>query len=117
MAPSLAAAALELRDELRALDVRATIEPVDINPPCAYLTVKHIEDRHLAAGVITVEWFLYLVAQPGKSVDVLRQIDELRDKVLPAFRTNGIGEAVELALPGGGKPAPAIQCTIRTKVE
>jgi len=115
---TLAEAATELRDALRLTGVRAVLEPDHINPPCVFLKIKHLEDRHLAAGVMTVEWYLYLCAPVGKLIDAYRHFDDLRAVILPAgFRTNGLGEAVELELPGGGKPVPALQCTIRTKID
>jgi hypothetical protein len=114
---TLGAAATEIRDELAAAGLRVTLEPDEINPPCVWIQLKHLEDRHLAAGVVTAEWYVYLVAPKAGSENAYNALHVMRNAVLGlGWSFVGISEGVELTIPGGGNPLPALRMTLRTQI-
>lgn len=119
-ATSLGEAAAFVRDEIKTAnpDVRVTLEPDEINPPCVWIQLDHREHKFLAGDGYIAEWNVHCIAPRVGSQRALDIIDGLFAAVSTVFDPDGEDgreEGIEITV-GSGNPLPATRFKVRTKV-
>jgi hypothetical protein len=115
--PDIAASMQGLADRLTAGGVRATIDPRDLNPPCA-LVAAPVVRWVFASGRLAVDWRLVVVVPSSGAANELKALGELLGRIAGILA----GEPVQATPadypdPGGGDPLPAYQLTWTTKTK
>lgn len=103
-----------LISDLREAGINATENPPWLNPPCAWVCARRIEEFLLCGGN-TVVFDVYLISRAIEIPNALSDLSELLEKALSALGDYDI-ESVTLdetvTLPQGGGPMPAFKITV-----
>jgi len=100
-----------LAEEIRACDVRVTIDPVGVNPPCAVVDPPTLE-RLTYGGHWNVIHQVHLVAPGGTgTADALAILDSMLDKVAQALDPSSIQPST-YTLGSTGDGAPSLTLTL-----
>lgn len=104
-------AAVELvRDRVEQSGIRAAIDPRDLNPPGAWVTIDQIRDVFLS-GPPTVDVAVYLIVADQGQRASLANLSSLLDQLL-ASGAVAVDQPIEpqgVTLPSGGSPLPALK--------
>lgn len=99
---------------LRDAGISASENPPMLNPPCAWVCARRIEEFLLCDGN-TVVFDVYLISRAIEIPNALSDLSELLKKALSALGDYEI-ESVTLdenvTLPQGGGPMPAFKITV-----
>ena len=111
MAHPLRAALDALVAQLDAAGVRATVDPRNVNPPCALVTVDRVDAT--LGGCPTVDALVLLVAP---DVGMPAALDTLGDMLDRVATVPGVSAALPDTFtgPAAGQPLPAFRLTIPT---
>lgn len=121
-------ALIDIRDAVAALvyqdgqggNIRATVDPAELNPPGVWVQIGDTEHSLARASSVVQVFHLWLVASTSVTVEAVRQIDRLRRSIVgqgALFWPDNPASWLPLTLPGDVKPLPALRLTIRTRVE
>ena len=99
-------------DKLAAAGIRATIDPRNVNPPCALVTVDRVDAT--MGGCTTVDALVLLIAP---DVGMPAALDTLGDMLDRIATIPGISAALPDTFTGptSGQPLPALRLTIPTE--
>ncbi|MCP2281066.1 hypothetical protein [Nocardia amikacinitolerans] len=98
--------------ELRAAGVRASVDPRDLNPPCAWVVGRSIAHELLGGGG-TVTADVFLIAPDAGVPQAYRTLTGLLDLALTVLEPDADTSLSEsVTLPGGGGPMPAFRLTV-----
>ena len=100
----------QVRDRVESAGIRAVIDPRDINPPCAWVTVDQVRDNVLAFNPEVDVAVLLIVPDTGHRI-ALSALSGLLDQLLSAARfvVDQPIEPESVTLPSGGSPLPAFK--------
>lgn len=103
-----------LISDLREAGIKATENPPMLNPPCAWVCARRI-DEFIFCGGGTIVFDVFLIARAIEIPNALLDLDALLQKALVALADYTI-ESVTLdenvTLPQGGGPMPAFKITV-----
>ena len=109
-----AVAMSQMADELDACDVRVTIDPVGVNPPCAVVDPPTIV--RLSMGHYNIQHTIHLVAPGGTGTrDALAILDDMLERVINAIDPDSIQPST-YTLGSTGDGAPALTITLERSV-
>lgn len=112
MALDIAAQLDTLTAALKAVDLRAAVDPRDLNPPCVWVAPRSMSHELLSGGG-TMRADLYLIAPDSGAAQALRTLSGLLDLVLAVVAPDADTSLSEsVTLPGGGQPLPAFRVTV-----
>lgn len=107
-----------LVDALRAEGLRASVEPRDLNAPCAWVTPSQTTTGMYLCGDGELRVDVYLIAPDHGYV---RSLQTLEDSLAKALQVIEPDEAVSLAesvvLPDSPNPLPAFLITVKIPVD
>lgn len=109
----------ELRDQLRAADLRAVLDGKDLNPPAIWLTPDRVTDLTGCGGELHVDLWLTVGDQAeSRALGALTPMLADALAVLEAADLPVIGDiTTELVMPAsGGSPLPALKITTSLSV-
>ncbi|MBF6483845.1 hypothetical protein IU431_06695 [Nocardia otitidiscaviarum] len=108
----IAAQLEDVAAQLRAAGVRASVEPRDLNPPCAWVVGRSLAHELLSGGgTLTAD--VYLIAPDTGIMAALAALTELLDLALTVIEPDADTSLSEsVTLPGGGGPLPAYRLTV-----
>ncbi|MBF6085296.1 hypothetical protein IU485_28405 [Nocardia cyriacigeorgica] len=97
---------------LAAGGVRASVDPRNLNPPCAWVVGRSVAHDLLGGGgTVTVN--VYLIAPDAGTPQAWRTLTELLNDTLAVLDPDADTELSEsITLPGGGGPVPAFLVSV-----
>ncbi|WP_330182821.1 hypothetical protein OHB26_03660 [Nocardia sp. NBC_01503] len=98
--------------QLRAAGIRASVDPRDLNPPCAWVAARTVAHDLLGGGG-TVTADIYLIAPNIGVPQALKTLTGLLDQALTVIAPDADTSLSErVPLPSGGDPLPAFRITV-----
>lgn len=108
----------QIADQLAQAGIAATIDPRNVNPPGAWVTLRTFDPDVLCSptsGLLAAE--VWLIAQDSGAPTAYAQLDSMLKLALAAIEASGRVEADRLELPSGGGPRPAYRIPITVHIE
>lgn len=108
---SIRTAAEDVRDQLLAAGLRATLDHADLNPPACLVNPPALEWT-FGAGQYTATWSVLCVVAGGHRGTALGELGDLVDAAAAAlgYRPTS-ARPVDVTLPDGGLPLPGYELT------
>jgi hypothetical protein len=99
---------------LRDAGVRASVDPQNLNPPCAWVsTSKYAVEYLCGEGILTVD--IYLITINNGVPQAIKSLQSMLTRALTVLEPEGdvsLAESVSLASGGDGLPAYKITITV-----
>lgn len=119
---------MNIREALEAVlamlspDVPGSVDPRDLNAPCAWISARRATGLTLGGCVDVVTADLFLITRDSGIPTALDRLSEMLDVTLAALDRHGVA-VTEIALdeaitlPTGGGPLPAYRVTIEIPLQ
>lgn len=103
-------------ETLKTAGVNATIDPRNLNPPCAWVAAQTLPvARRTMCGDMPMKVGIYLIAGDAGVPEAYATLNDLLLKALTVLEQDGeIDLATSVSVPSGGGPLPAFYFTITT---
>lgn len=103
-------------ETLRIAGVDATVDPRNLNPPCAWVSAQSLPTgQRTMCGDMPMKVGIYLIAGDSGVPEAYAALNDLLLKALTVLEQDGeIDLATSVSVPTGGGPLPAFYFTITT---
>lgn len=101
----------ELLELLETAGVHATMDAGEVNTPGAWLTFDDLR-RHTVRGVDQLRCSLYLITGDRDAGRAIAELGPMLNKVRTVLTPDGAVRAVQVVLPHGPTPLPALQVPV-----
>ncbi len=106
-----------VRAELLSVGIRAEVDPRDVNPPGAWISLASIEHGTVVCGGSTVRTHVYLIVPDTGVAMATTGLSEMLTSALRVFDPDDDTTTTTVTLPGGGNPLPALRLVIDVQTD
>lgn len=101
---------------LRNNGIAASVDPRDLNPPCAWVSARSLPTSRLVmCGDRPIQIDVYLIAIDNGVEEALKSLTAMLDSALSVLQPTGeVSLSEAITLPSGGGPLPAFRFTLET---
>lgn len=107
----------EVRAELESVGIRAEVDPRDVNPPGAWISVASIEHGTVVCGGSVVRTHVYLIVPDTGVATATTQLSEMLTSALRVFDPDEATTTTSVTLPGSGAALPSLRLVIDVQTD
>lgn len=100
-----------IRAELESVGIRAEVDPRDVNPPGAWITLGSIQHSAMLAGS-NIRANVFLIVPDTGIAEATTQLNEMLISALRVFDPDADTTPTSVALPDNGQALPALRLVI-----
>lgn len=101
-----------VRAELASVGIRAEVDPRDVNPPGAWISLNEVQHGVVVDGSGVVRTHVYLIVPDTGIAQSTTQLSEMLTSALRVFDPDEATIVTTVQLPSGGNPLPSLRLTI-----
>jgi hypothetical protein len=106
-----------VRAELLSVGIRAEVDPRDVNPPAAWITLNQIEHGAVICGGSVIRVHVYLIVPDAGVIESTVQLQDMLNSALRVFDPDDATTPQTVQLSGGGNPLPALRLVLDVQTD